>query len=248
MFLAKSIDTEKPIRLRSQAEVSKHLGFSSEDDFVKWHESKYYKPFWEQLFENVITPRREEAARKNTQNKRFVNLSTIEAVEISGERAGRRRYSQRYPDFDDFTTLDWYAFVIHNVRMENTLSFDGIFYGRNNLRDHAKNCILWSLIGFDVYRTARSWLISGKRSFGTEIAGPAAKKIRREATTEAQLSDNTEPLSSIEQPTEEAGHADQNDDDDDDEEDDGNAGELSPVDPDDLLVTRSDRSQGKEHH
>lgn len=237
MFLVKSIDTEKPIRLSSQAEVSKHLGFSSEDDFVKWHELKHYKPYWEQFLENVIRPRWEEAARKNTQEKAVANLSIVEAVEISGERAGRRRYSQRYPDFDDFTTLDWYAFVIHNVRMKNTLSFDGIFYGRNNLRDHAKNCILWSLIGFDVYRTARSWLISGKRSFGTEIAGPAAKKIRREATTEAQSSDNTEPLSSIEQPTEEAGHADQNDDDDAEDDD---AGELSPVDPNALAITRSD--------
>ncbi|RVX73613.1 hypothetical protein B0A52_02502 [Exophiala mesophila] len=163
------VDKEKPKFCRSKADLAQHLGFSSEAAFDEWHTGKLYHTHWVIFYQGLIQPIREEAKRTGAKIPRSFDLTTVEIAEYDGEISGRARYSRRWLDFSSFNRLDWYAWLFHTLRVDNSVQFNGIFYNKIGMRDHAKNCLLWSVIRFDVWQSSES------RGRGPNIEHPAPK-------------------------------------------------------------------------
>jgi hypothetical protein len=78
------------------------------------------------------------------------------------------------PDFDNFSPLDRYAWLLYNLRMDNSRLAGGLFFNQPKLRDHAKHCILWSIIRFHIWNSNSSRQLENRRERARLLRNPEA--------------------------------------------------------------------------
>lgn len=197
----------KVTRYTSKKELAKRVGFSSTKEYDQWVDSDLFTDHFDQLYESVIVPKRNEASAQGRARTREMNLVTVEAALAEGESHGKRKYSVRRPKKENWQTHDHYALAIYLLRKENTESFHGIFY-ESDISDKEKQEILWAILVFRIWEMSPSRV--AKRQAGAkkraEVEAKRAarqqsrkdKRVRRNERLNTLRNASETPLPSIE--------------------------------------------------
>ena len=153
---------ERPQRFTSKDNIGEYLGFHNEAAFDNWLSSESFFPLYKDFLEKGLKPALQKAVSEGKPRHRGCNLVSIEAVIKYGEMGGRRKYSNYRADRSSFNLVEWYAWVVLAIRLDNTGYRYGLFW-QWNLSDHEKNCRIWSLLTFMNGKHARRFALSLKR-------------------------------------------------------------------------------------
>jgi hypothetical protein len=101
-----------------------------------------------------------------------------------GEAYGSQMFSARRVDKTDWELPEYYAYCMYNLITDNSQGFEGLFYGRKNVREHAKFCRLWACLQFELYEMTPSRQARRKKAekkAETKEAKPIAKEADRKS-------------------------------------------------------------------
>lgn len=146
--------TSTKIPWENSDKLAAYLGFASKIEMRSFVEnSKHFQPFFSQFLKKVILPEQEEAQRTKKARPRGTQLRSVQICMYAGEGGGKCKYSERFPEFGDYTTMDWNAWFLLNARDANTNSIYGIFYGKV-LSDSETEARIWGLLKNHSYNYA----------------------------------------------------------------------------------------------
>lgn len=144
----------------TKTELQRVLQLSDDVSWTEWLQSRFVKPWWLELWENHIA--------KRTTSERGRGISEIQAKIMMGETNGNTKYSMHDPDKTDWDSADHLARFHYNVKLENSRSNEGVFFGRH-FSDQYMDKIVWSLKGYLTKIHSPSYI--NKRNGGAAIFG-----------------------------------------------------------------------------
>ncbi|KAK5064953.1 hypothetical protein LTR84_000787 [Exophiala bonariae] len=150
---------EQPVRTKSKKVIIRLLGMASEIEFDQWHDGEWYGNIWKDLYESCIMPLREEAERSGKARMPVITLEAVERRTKTFDSSCIERFEELWPGKDSWDTIEYYAVYLGAMRFFNTWNTDLFDRGSGeNLTEHQMNCLLWTVIQYDLHNTTKSQL------------------------------------------------------------------------------------------